>query len=365
MKISLTKAAQNFKCLQADCPDTCCKGWSMQLDDATFEKYKGSGLENAVDHDGDIRVMKRDKATDFCVKFENGICAIHRDKGESYLGDACNFYPRVTRKLGEATLVTLTPSCPEAARLMLENGSAELTNTDAERLPSIMKDWLPSGVNEADAPAIHGRFLEECRADASSAHILARIYSVSSSLQYLDRKDWAGATNLMFRMADAKLLPPEPAALDEMHLFQVFLGILHATGKARGERLMRVLDSIAEYLGIEVDYTTLVVKPVKQPQQHKAHDEILKNYLALQLSFTTYPFAGLGEGLFEKAKILIFKFCLTRLALEACGDMDVVDTIQPLARIVDHLGDARLMLNLMDSFGWNTEPRLLGLIARS
>lgn len=363
MKISQTNAANKFKCLQADCPDTCCKGWSMQLDDITFEKYKGAGLENAVAYDGDIRVMKRDEKTDFCVKFEGGICAIHKDKGAGFLGDACNFYPRVVRKMGDETLMTLTPSCPEVVRLMLEEPNmAMLIASEAERLPHMMKDWLPVDVNAADAIMIHERFLAECNAAASPEQILARIYSVSNSLELLEKKDWAGAVDFMFRVADGKLLPPEINMMDDYNILQVFLGLMHATGKKRSERLELVLASIAKYLGVEINFETLLMQEVSEPTKpNDVGDVILKRYLAAQLTFNTYPFAGMGMNMKERAKVLIFKFCLIRLALCA-WEGNAVDAIQPLSRIIDHLADATLVLKLMDSFGWNSEPRILGLI---
>jgi hypothetical protein len=362
MKISATNAVKAFKCLQAECPDTCCKGWSMQLDDITFEKYKVAGLEEAVSYDGQVRVMRRDPKTDFCVKFEGGICSIHKNKGPEYLGDACNFYPRVTRNLGDETVMTLTPSCPEALRLMLIEAGENYSSIDAERLPSTLKDWLDEGISPEDAVKIHNRFLAECGSDAPANKVVARIWAASGSLAYIDQKDWAGAVDFMFRMADGKIPLPEKSVMDEYNILQIFLGLLHATGKARSERLAVVLDAIAVHLNVDIDFGALVIMPKGEPQKNAdPQDEILKRYIATQISFSTYPFAGIGEDIQEKAKVLLFKFSLVRLALKA-WDGDVIDCIQPLSRIVDHIADSQLMLRLMSSFGWDSESRLMGLL---
>ncbi|MGB1540083.1 MAG: hypothetical protein ACPG80_03920, partial [Rickettsiales bacterium] len=36
---------EQFQCLGAECEDTCCKSWSMQVDAATLERYKTEAPE--------------------------------------------------------------------------------------------------------------------------------------------------------------------------------------------------------------------------------------------------------------------------------------------------------------------------------
>jgi hypothetical protein len=361
MKITTTTAVKEFKCLQADCPDTCCKGWSMQLDDLSFEKYKKNGLEDAVAYDGEIRVMKRNPATDYCVKFEGGICGIHKDFGAEMLGDACNLYPRITRQLGAESVMTMTPSCPEALRLMLENN--EPVQIEPQRLPQNLKNWLDPEISNENAHKIQQRFLDETKAEASSAAVMGRIYSVCRSMGYINKAEWADAINFMFKTADGKLPPAQKSEMNNLNIFQVFIGILHATGKKPNERLMAVINAMSAKLGIEVDFQTLLLIPVANPNLAESSpiiEAILKKYLAAQISFSSFPFAGIGADPLEKAKILIFKYCLARLALLSF-DGSEIDAIQPLSRIVDHLGNAELTLTLMNNF-WSKEANLVGLI---
>ena len=75
-----------FACLGADCEDTCCKGWDMQLDQPHRDLYKSQAPEllDAVDeHDGQL-IMRRDAETDFCVKYSSGLCLIHKEKDEDF-----------------------------------------------------------------------------------------------------------------------------------------------------------------------------------------------------------------------------------------------------------------------------------------
>ena len=40
MEIVKPKYFNSFKCIAGRCPDTCCAGWDVEIDDASAEKYK-------------------------------------------------------------------------------------------------------------------------------------------------------------------------------------------------------------------------------------------------------------------------------------------------------------------------------------
>ena len=365
MKILSHTNATKFKCLQADCPDTCCKGWSMQLDDKTFEKYKGTEFENAVSYDGrnnEIRVMKRDPKTDYCVKFTDGICGIHKEKGDSYLGDACHFYPRVTRKLTDDVVMTATMSCPEVTRIALFEPNLEYTEQEIERLPSTLKDY------EGDLK-VHQMFLDLFKADETSERIVKRIYSASASLDAIDKSEWQNAAGLFLKIGAETLPAPDRDDNDQYFVLQLFAGMIHATHKPMPPRLSAVIWNIENGLGVKINWKSLQLEQsFAQPKIIKSglhYNDILKKYLEAQISFNTYPYAGIGETLADRAKVLMYKYALVKLALKysaAESEQQIVDVIQPISRIVDHVGDATLMLNIMNSFGWDQDSRLLGAL---
>src|SRR5690349_1055310 len=100
-----TKSLSAFSCLGDKCADTCCQGWSMQVDDVTLARYRKDAPEllGAVEASQEAPwIMRKDPATNFCVKLEGGLCGIHKQYGDAFLSDACHFYPRVTRALGES-----------------------------------------------------------------------------------------------------------------------------------------------------------------------------------------------------------------------------------------------------------------------
>ena len=38
----------NFKCLASECPNTCCRGWKISIDDKTVSNYKSEGGKEGI-----------------------------------------------------------------------------------------------------------------------------------------------------------------------------------------------------------------------------------------------------------------------------------------------------------------------------
>lgn len=380
MKYTATNAVSEFNCLQADCPDTCCKGWSMQLDDTTFAKYEGTALEDAVAYDGqdkEFRVMKRDAETDYCIKFTDGKCGIHSEHGDELLGDACNFYPRVTRKFGDEVAMTATLSCPEITRLMLfTDEPVKDIASETNRFPESLKDYLPEGVDSDAVQKTHAAFLAACDEDASASKIVARIYSASQSLKYIPQAEWGNAAGFMLRMADGKLPEAGCDKSDYYRILQIFVALVYATKKKLQPRLLETVAEIQKAIGVEVDWQTLELEATdagaldwsitKWKKQESKFNPILKKFVQSQISFNHFPYAGLAEGIEDKAKLLIIRFTITRLALmgldENASEEEIIRSIQSISRVMDHLGDPTLMLNLFEQSCWDNDAKICGLI---
>ena len=110
------------------------------------------------------------------------------------MGDACYFYPRITRTLGDTTLMMAAISCPETLRLALASPTAlAWQEASADRLPHTVKNYLPDGLTAPQALALHQLFLDQAETDAPPARILARLRSVAQSLDSLPAASWADA----------------------------------------------------------------------------------------------------------------------------------------------------------------------------
>jgi lysine-N-methylase len=119
-----------FRCLGADCEDTCCDGWAVTIDKATYEKYERCpdatwrerfqrlvtiNAANASKHD----YARIQLASTTCPFVAEGLCSIHRDLGEEYLAVTCASFPRVWNAVDDVLEKSLDLACPEAARRTL------------------------------------------------------------------------------------------------------------------------------------------------------------------------------------------------------------------------------------------------------
>lgn len=125
----------NFRCIAAACPDSCCKGWAVQVDDASAALYTslpgalGDKLRaHLTEEDGDTILSL--EADGSCPMWrDDGLCRIHAELGEDALCHTCRDFPRLQHDYGDFMEVGLELSCPEAARLLLSRTDCIVTVT--------------------------------------------------------------------------------------------------------------------------------------------------------------------------------------------------------------------------------------------
>ena len=128
-----------FRCLAGSCPRSCCIGWEVEIDDDTAAAY--AAVPGALGQE--LRAQLRtDTEGALCFPLDGArcpfldgenLCRIHRTLGQEYTSLTCREHPRFTEDFGSVHEVSLSASCPEAARLLLAD-NAPLT-FDEEILP--------------------------------------------------------------------------------------------------------------------------------------------------------------------------------------------------------------------------------------
>jgi lysine-N-methylase len=380
------KYTKDFVCTGDKCSDTCCKGWSMQVDDAHINLYnsKLSELSFFVTEEAGCKVMKRDSKTDKCLKLEEGLCGIHKQFGADALGDACYFYPRITRKVEGSVLQSATLSCPETARLVLYGDSPfSLENIQVNRLPESIKEVLTKGVTAEDFFLVQQKILTAIEESENVTKALEKLIGCIYSFQLFASERWAGGISLFLNSAESKLPEIKRNEEDFYHILITTYGLLHATHKKPNPRFREVLEKIQSKLGIMIDSNTLEVAtmnnetPYFQPminiwQQNSASglDKVMKRWLQAQVVMHAYPYAGFGSDIRGKTMNLIVRFAITRLGLMAYTDNegnppseeDVIKVVQSVSRFMDHLGSPELSEKLYANMNWNEESYMRGLV---
>ena len=101
MKIRVPEYFKDFKCIASKCEDTCCAGWGIVIDDATYDRYKnvqgefGDRLRSEIVHEAgeNIFVLKGNNCP---FLNEEKTCDIYINIGEENLCYTCQQYPRYT-----------------------------------------------------------------------------------------------------------------------------------------------------------------------------------------------------------------------------------------------------------------------------
>ena len=83
---------EKFACLAGKCPDTCCGGWNVGIEEESLEWYAsmegelGKRIRSAIDWEEECFIQK----DGHCVLMDKeGLCPIHRELGGDALPDTC------------------------------------------------------------------------------------------------------------------------------------------------------------------------------------------------------------------------------------------------------------------------------------
>lgn len=163
-KIGIPKCYKDFHCIAEKCTDSCCAGWQVDVDEASWEYYKtvqgefGGYLHSVMvevpEAEGQFR-LREDGRCPFLN--DTGLCDLFSNLGEHRLCKTCTNYPRYMEEYGTLREVGIAFSCPEAARLMLSDSRPmefeEITlGPDADQWCDTAKDvmWRTAGMGASD-----------------------------------------------------------------------------------------------------------------------------------------------------------------------------------------------------------------------
>lgn len=124
-----------FQCIAGNCPDSCCKEWAVQVDDASAALYRsipgalGDRLREVLcEEDGETIMTIVDGR---CPMWrDDGLCRIQAELGETVLCKTCRDFPRLTHDYGDFQEFQLELSCPEAANFILSQTRPQVVTTE-------------------------------------------------------------------------------------------------------------------------------------------------------------------------------------------------------------------------------------------
>lgn len=135
MQITYPDYYKKFSCTADKCIDTCCAGWGIGIDNNTLYKYSrvkgafGKRLRQEIDWQ-DKSFRQHGKR---CAFLNNqNLCDIYTNLGEQGFCTTCRRYPRHIEEFENIREISLSMSCPEVAKIILES-QEKITFIDKEK----------------------------------------------------------------------------------------------------------------------------------------------------------------------------------------------------------------------------------------
>ena len=102
MEITRPDYYKEFSCIAGACPDTCCAGWQIVIDDKSLKKYKRvkGTFRNRLHNDIDWKEKVFRQYEKRCAFLnEDSLCDIYSEVGKRMLCDTCRKYRGTSKNL--------------------------------------------------------------------------------------------------------------------------------------------------------------------------------------------------------------------------------------------------------------------------
>lgn len=112
-----------FHCRAGECEDTCCAGWQIVIDRQSLRRYRayrGSFRRRLfLSVQWKKKILRQDGRKRCAFLNQENLCDLYTNLGADSLCRTCRLYPRHIEEYENVREISLSVSCPEAARLLL------------------------------------------------------------------------------------------------------------------------------------------------------------------------------------------------------------------------------------------------------
>ena len=209
-----------FKCIGSDCSATCCSGWRITLDKATYKSYKSSPelapfvrkfhdkkLSRTSENFGSIKLRGNG---DCPYLDENLLCKVQLKFGEEALSKTCSSFPRIHGANGTTVTEHLSLGCPEVVKLLFNEKTLALQITNATN--------SVGSLPKSDMSAIMSAMIQFIEIDP--APTWQKLIAIQTSLIELKKHSLYKKTELV-HIFEQRLRLINGESLDDPSMFQV------------------------------------------------------------------------------------------------------------------------------------------------
>jgi lysine-N-methylase len=370
MKVNsfLPKYMVDFKCINSKCIDTCCAGWDINIDDATYNKYVNSNgdLKKLVsgkfaknnEEDNSFNcgfmILKEESRCPFLNS--NMLCDIHGETGEENLCITCKSYPRVFNIVDDVYEKSGLPSCIEiCTRALLnkdkmefveseediEEGNIEIRRIiDSEAFDgteSLVQYFWDIRVISINIMQLRNYSIEE------RLNILLSFYSKLEKLNILKDFENIDETIEEFNNSLVNFGSLKGESFKEKSDFYKSLCDSKLLDNIRSIRLKECVNEYKAGILKAVDIIKYIEEDSKYINQLEQYSYIFENYLVNQIFKDLVPF-NKGENLIGSIKTVINTYRIIKAYVigiainnnEDIKEEDIIRVIQALSKDIEH-----------------------------
>ncbi|MCQ2507376.1 MAG: flagellin lysine-N-methylase [Dorea sp.] len=141
MKVYVPDYYQEFHCIAGACKHTCCKGWEIDVDQDSLDRYQSfPDIMKHISMEETPHFILKDEETCPFLR-EDCLCQMYLDHGEDFLCQICTDHPRFRNFWNDRIEMGIGLACEEAARIIL-------TRTKAMRLVVLEDDGIEEELPE-------------------------------------------------------------------------------------------------------------------------------------------------------------------------------------------------------------------------
>lgn len=372
-----------FHCVGTACEETCCNGWQIDMDKATYQRYKSIPIKALADQvaacvtklpepsSRRYAKIKLDADGNCPLLDDRKLCSLQAQLGAEALSHTCRDYPRSYSRNGQAMGAHASLSCPETARLALLAPDAmdlsPMTLGFANDTQVPLAVFKPAPSPQADAIQTHGDLINAAlRAivqvpmlDAANAVVIggilvrqaARIANGEGPVE-ARRNAVAGAVAGFLdvgtltdarRRNEALDTPREPKIKLLLEIAELYFN------NAAQTSFRTVLGEALEGLRLDGTEPDAIASRYVRAQSawfdpyDAAHPHVLKNYVINHLGTSVFPTASAAgvedEYLSLCVRFAFLRFCLVGTAARhgaVLTDEQVVKVVYTFARRIEH-----------------------------
>lgn len=366
---------QEFSCIGSTCEDTCCVGWTVDIDKKTYQKYKKSkdaelkplfeknitrNRSNSNDESYGKFIMDQNHACTFLN--EDKWCGIQLQLGEDYLSNTCAVYPRMINQVDDRVEKSGSLACPEIARLALLNPNQMEFNEMEEPkdtrgfIARSLKTNLSNGETRLDQYFWDFRVITIQILQNRTHKLLDRLILLGIFYQKIQSLvDRAEFDKISSTIESYQLLMQDQSLIEQFvklptkYTFKIELckKLLEATFVER-PRYQECLDETLSGLDLKADSTDEEIKGkyLKAKESYyqpfmEQHEYIFENYLVNYVFQNMFPYNE--EKFFDSYVMLVVQYSLIEVHLIGMANFHkglteelVIKLIQSFTRTVDH-----------------------------